>query len=149
MRRVKATGFTLPSPPKPVGAYSRAVRTGNLIFVSGQLPLVAGCMKFTGKIGRELSIEQGYEASRICALNALSILKSECGSLDNVVRIVRVSGFVSSADGFIDQPKVVNGASELFNKILGERGRHARVAIGVNELPMGAPVELEVIAEIL
>ncbi len=140
--------LTLPPVPKPAGAYVPAVRTGNLVFVSGQLPLVDGKLKYIGKIGADLNPEQGYDAAKICALNALSILNEEAGTLDGISRIIRLGGFVCSAEGFTDQPQVVNGASELVGKIFGERGLHARVALGVTELPLGAAVELEILAEV-
>ena len=146
--KIRELGLELPTPPQPAGSYTRAVRTGNLIFVAGQLPLKEGKMEFSGKIGKNLSAEEGYEASKLCALNALSILKAEVETLENIVRLVRLTGFVCSAEGFTDQPQVVNGASELFAEVLGERGVHARLAIGCNELPLGAAVELEVIAEV-
>ena len=141
-------GLSLPEPPAPAGAYVRAKRAGDLIFVAGQLPMVDGEVKVLGKVGSERSLEEGYEAAKLCALNALSILKAEAGTLDNIRQLVRVEGFVCSADGFTDQPKVINGASEFFAAVLGERGSHARLAIGVNELPLGAAVELSVIAEV-
>ena len=140
-------GLSLPPPPKPAGAYVPAVRTGNLIFIAGQLPMERGELKFKGKLGAELDVEEGYEAARLCALNVLSILRDRCGSLDSVSRIVRACGYVRSAEGFTDQSLVVNGASELFNEVFGDSGRHARLALGANELPLGSPVELEVIAE--
>ena len=146
--RLEEMGLDLPPPPQPAGAYVPAVRTGNLIYVAGQLPFVDGELRFSGKIGADLSIEQGYEAARICALNALSVIKAEVGTLDKVSRIVRLAGFVGSASGFTDQPKVVNGASELMAKIFAEQGRHARIALGVAELPLGAAVELEVLVEV-
>lgn len=147
-RKLAELGLELPPPPQPAGAYTRAVRTGNLVFVSGQLPTADGTIQFAGKVGRELSAEEGYQAARLCALNALSVLKAEAGSLDNIARIVRLGGFVCSVDGFTGQAQVVNGASELFGEVLGEKGIHARLAIGVAELPLGAAVELEVIAEL-
>ena len=146
--RLKALGLELPALPHPAGSYTRAVRTGNLIFVAGQLPLKQGKIAFSGKVGKDLSVEEGYEAAKLCALNALSILKAETGALDNIVQVVRLTGFVCSADGFIDQPQVVNGASEFFAEVLGERGIHARLAVGASELPLGSAVELEVIAEV-
>lgn len=145
---IKKLGIILPTPPKPAGAYVRAKKTGNLIFVAGQLPMVAGTLKYVGRIGENLSIEDGYEAAKICALNVLSILEAEAGSLDNISQLVRVEGFVCSADGFTDQPKVINGASDFFSQVLGEAGSHARLAIGVKELPLGASVELSAIAEV-
>lgn len=146
--RLEKMGLTLPPPSKPAGAYVPAVRTGNLIYVAGQLPFVDGKLKYTGKIGADLNVEQGYEAARICALNALSIIHAEVGSLDRVLQMVRLAGFVGSASGFTDQPQVVNGASELLAEVFEERGRHARIALGVTELPFGAAVELEVLAEV-
>ncbi|MEW6751292.1 MAG: RidA family protein [Candidatus Latescibacterota bacterium] len=138
----------LPPPPQPVGAYTRAVRTGDLIFVAGQLPMAAGRLEHTGKVGSELSLEQGRAAARLCALNALSVLREETGSLDRVARIVRLVGYVASAPGFTGQTQVMNGASELLGEVFAERGVHARVAVGVCELPRGAAVELEVIAQV-
>jgi enamine deaminase RidA (YjgF/YER057c/UK114 family) len=145
---LKAMGLALPAPPSPAGAYVRAKRTGNLIFVAGQLPLVEGEVKVKGRLGGGLTLEQGVEAARICALNALSILKAEAGSLDRVTQLVRVEGFVASTPEFTDHPKVINGASELFSAVLGEAGSHARLAVGVSALPLGAAVEVAVVAEI-
>lgn len=139
-------GLVLPEPPQPAGAYTRAVRWGELIFVAGQLPLEQGRIRYAGRVGAELSAEEGYAAARLCALNGLSILKAEAGGLERVARILRLGGFVRSADGFTEQAKVVNGASELFGAVLGERGVHARLAVGVSQLPLGAAVELEIIA---
>jgi enamine deaminase RidA (YjgF/YER057c/UK114 family) len=139
-------GLILPDPPQPAGAYTRAVRWGDLLLVSGQLPLEQGHIRYAGRVGSELSVEEGYAAARLCALNGLSILKAEAGGLERVARILRLGGFVASADGFTDQAKVVNGASELFSTVLGPRGIHARLAVGVSQLPLGAAVELEIIA---
>ncbi len=141
-------GRKLPEPPAPAGSYVRAKRSGNLLFVAGQLPMVDGVVQVCGKVGADVSIEEGQEAATLCALNALSILKAEAGSLEAVKQLVRVEGFVCSADGFTDQPKVINGASEFFAEVLGEKGSHARLAIGVKELPLGAAVEVAVIAEV-
>ena len=146
--RLEKMGLTLPPPPKPAGAYVPAVRTGNLLYVAGQLPFVDGALKYVGKVGSELNLEQGYEAARICALNALSIINAQVGSLDRVSQMVRLAGFVCSASGFTNQPQVVNGASEFLAEVFGERGRHARIALGVTELPLGAAVELELLAEV-
>ena len=146
--RLEALGFALPAPPEPAGAYTRAVRTGNLVFVAGQLPLADGEMAFSGKLGEDLSVEEGYQACRLCALNALSVLAAETGSLDGIRQIVRLTGFVCSSEGFTDQAAVVNGASDLMKAVLEDRGVHARLAVGVVELPLGAAVELEVIAEV-
>jgi enamine deaminase RidA (YjgF/YER057c/UK114 family) len=146
--RLLEMGIALPEPPPPAGSYLPARRTGNLVFLAGQLPLAKGKLVYKGKLGNDLDVEDGYEAAKLCALNALSILKTELGSLDHIVKLVRVTGFVSSAPGFTDQPKVINGASEFLNQVLGEAGGHARVAIGVAELPLGAAVELELVAEV-
>jgi len=146
--KLNELGLTLPEPPQPAGAYVRAKKTGNLIFVAGQLPLVSGELKYAGRVGDNISLEDGFEAAKICALNILSILQAEAGSLDNIAQMIRVEGFVCSADGFTDQPKVINGASDLFSNVLGEAGSHARLAIGVKELPLGASVEISAIAEI-
>jgi len=139
-------GLALPEPPQPAGAYTRAVRWGELIFVAGQLPLEQGKIRYAGRVGEGLSLEEGYAAARLCALNGLSVLKAEAGGLDRVSRILRLGGFVCSAASFTDQAKVVNGASELFAAVLGPRGVHARLAVGVSQLPLGAAVELEIIA---
>ena len=147
-KRLSEMGLTLPDPPQPAGAYTRSVRAGNLIFVSGQLPLAQGELKYLGKIGENLSEAKGYEAAQLCALNALSILKAEANSLDRV-QIVRLGGFVCATGEFTGHAQVINGASDLMANALGERGIHARLAVGVNSLPLGAAVELEVIAEII
>ena len=145
--RQNELGLSMPEPPQPAGAYTRAIRAEGLIFVAGQLPLRNGEIAYAGKIGSDLSVDEGFAACQLCALNALSILEAEIGSLDEVKQIVRMSGFVCSAPGFTDQAKVVNGASELMKDVLGNRGVHARLAVGVSELPLGAAVELEVIAQ--
>jgi len=146
--KLKAMGLSLPKPPKPVAAYIPAVKTGNLIFISGQIPVVNGELKYKGKVGKDLGIEDGYEAAKICVLNALSIVKGMTGSLDKVKRIVRVVGYVNCSDNFEEPHKVVNGASELLVEIFGEKGRHARLALGTNTLPLGAAIELEMIVEV-
>ncbi|MGW2145599.1 RidA family protein [Nonomuraea bangladeshensis] len=141
-------GLTLPEVVKPVAAYVPAVRTGNLVYTSGQVPIVDGKPAGTGKLGAEVSLEQGYEMARICALNALAALKAEVGDLTKIVRIVKVVVFVASDPSFTDQPKVGNGASELLGEVLGEAGKHARSAVGVAALPLNVPVEVELIAEV-
>src|SRR5262249_5367363 len=138
----------LPEPPAPVAAYVPTVRTGDLVFVSGQVPREKGELTFRGHLGGELGIDEGRTAARICALNALAAVKKEIGDLDRVRRIVKVAGFVASAAGFTDQPKVVDGASIFLAELFGEKGRHARAAVGVNELPLGVAVELEMIVEV-
>jgi len=138
----------LPQPPKPVATYVPAVRAGDLLFLSGVLPMQQGQLAWSGKLGRELRVEQGSDAARVALLNALAIAKQELGTLDRIVRIVKVVGYVASADGFTDQPQVLNGASDLLVTIFGEAGRHARVAVGAVELPRGAAVEIELILQV-
>jgi len=131
-----------------MAAYVRAVRSGNLLFVSGHGPMKDGVPQYVGKVGRDLGLDQGYAAARLTALNLLATIRAELGSLDRVARVVKVVGFVNSASGFSDQPKVINGASELFQEVFGEAGRHARSAVGVTELPMNIAVEVEAIVEV-
>ncbi|GID98256.1 RidA family protein [Amorphoplanes digitatis] len=145
--RLAEMGLTLPTVVPPLASYVPAVQSGNYVYVSGQLPMVDGKLPYVGKVGADVTIEQGAELARYCALNALAAIDSLVG-LGRLVKIVKVTGFVASADGFTGQPAVVNGASELFGEVLGELGRHARSAVGVIALPLGAPVEVEVIAEI-
>jgi len=146
--RLAELGLPLPPAPKPVGAYVPAVRTGNLLFVSGQLPLKGGSLVATGHVGAEVSLEAAQACARQAALNALAVVAAEAGGLSSVVRIVRLTGHVASAPGFRDQAKVLNAASELLGQVFGDAGRHSRAALGPAELPLGAPVELEMIVEI-
>ena len=146
--RLAELGLTLPTVVPPVAAYLPAVQTGNYVYVSGQLPMVDGKLPATGKVGAEVTAEQATDLARICALNALAAIEALVG-LGRLVKIVKVTGFAASAPGFTGQPAVVNGASNLFGDVLGEQGRHARSAVGVAELPLGAPVEVEVIAEVV
>lgn len=141
-------GLTLPEMPQPAGVYVRAMQVHDLLFISGQLPWVGGELRYRGAVGADLTVEDGYQAARVCALNALSIVKGELGSLDRIARVVRLSGYIRSAPGFEDQPKVLNGASEFLVELLGERGKHTRLAVGVAELPLGAAVELEAIVQV-
>ena len=145
--RLTELGLTLPQVVPPLAAYVPAVQSGDHVYVSGQLPMVDGKLRYTGKVGADVTVEQGTELARICALNALAAIDSLVG-LGRITKIVKVTGFVASAEGFSEQPAVVNGASQLFGDVLGELGRHARSAVGVAELPLDAPVEVEVIAEI-
>ncbi|MFI7664437.1 RidA family protein [Nocardia sp. NPDC049526] len=140
-------GLTLPPVVAPVAAYIPAIRTGSLVYTSGQLPFVDGQLSATGKVGAEVSLDQAKEAAKFCALNAIAAVHDLVG-LDAVVRIVKVVGFVASAPGFTDQPQVVNGASELLGAVFGDAGVHARSAVGVAELPRNTPVEVELIAEV-
>ncbi|MEV0630563.1 RidA family protein [Nonomuraea wenchangensis] len=147
-QKLTELGLTLPEVVKPVAAYVPTVRTGNLVYTSGQVPVVEGKPAATGKLGGEVTLEQGYEMARICALNALAALKAEVGDLAKIVRIVKVVVFVASVPTFTDQPKVGNGASDLLGEVLGEAGKHARSAVGVAALPLDVPVEVELIAEV-
>ena len=146
--RLADLGLTLPDVVPPVAAYIPAVRTGNLVYTSGQLPMVAGAMSATGKVGAEVDADTAKGLARICALNALAAIASVTGDLSSVRRVVKVVGFVASAPDFTGQPGVVNGASELFGEVFGDAGRHARSAVGVAVLPLDAPVEVEVIVEV-
>ncbi len=148
-RQLQQLGIELPVAPKPVANYIPVVRAGDLLFLSGVLPSRDGQLVMTGKLGQTLSIEQGIEASKLAALNALSIVRSEVGSLDRVKRIVKMVGHIASAPGFTDQPQVLNGASDLLVQIFGEAGKHARVAVGAAELPRQAPVEIELIVQVI
>ena len=140
-------GLTLPVASKPIAAYVPAVRTGNLVFTAGQLPIVDGAISATGKLGAEISVEQGYELARICALNALAAVEL-VATVDSIVKVVRIVCYVNGAQGFINHPAVANGASELFAHIWGDTGVAARSAIGVAELPLNSPVEVELTVEI-
>lgn len=146
--RLQALSLRLPQPPKPVATYVPVVRAGEFLFLSGVIPMRDGQLAMTGKLERDLSLEQGVEAARVCLLNALAIIKEELGSLDHVRRIVRMVGYVASAEGFVRQPQVLNGASDLLVSLFGDSGRHARVAVGVAELPLNAPVEIELTIQV-
>ncbi|BBX19945.1 LysR family transcriptional regulator [Mycolicibacterium duvalii] len=145
--RLGQLGITLPETVAPVAAYVPAVRTGNLVYTAGQLPITAGKLPAVGKVGADVSPEQAKDLARQCGLNALAAVDSLVG-LDAVVRVVKVVGFVASAPGFGGQPGVINGASELFVEVFGDAGAHARSAVGVSELPLDAPVEVEIIVEV-
>lgn len=146
--RLADLGLSVPEVAKPVAAYIQAVRTGNHVYTSGQLPLREGELITTGKVGGEVSPEQAYECARQCALNALAAVRAELGDLSSIKRIVKVVAFVSSTPDFTGQPGVANGASELFGEVFGEAGRHARSAVGVPVLPLDAPVEVELVVEV-
>ena len=146
--RLAELGMTLPPVTAPLAAYVPAVRTGAYVYVSGQVPVVDGKLPATGKVGAEVSPADAAGLARTCALNAIAAAAAAAGGLDLIRRIVKVTGFVASAPGFNGQPQVVNGASELLIEVFGEQGRHARSAVGVAELPLDAPVEVELIAEV-
>lgn len=145
--RLAELGHSIPDATAPVAAYVPAVRSGNLVFTSGQLPMADGVLMGTGRVGAEVTPEDAAAMAARCALNALAAIRTELGTLDNVVRVVKVVGYVASDPGFTGQPAVVNGASELLGRAFGPAGAHARSAVGVAVLPMGAPVEVEVVVE--
>jgi enamine deaminase RidA (YjgF/YER057c/UK114 family) len=146
-QELEKMGFKLPT-PKPLAAYIPAVRVGELLFTAGQGPTVDGKPAFVGKLGREITEEQGYKAAQLCIVNCLACVKSVIGDLDKIEQVVKLLGFVASVDDFNRQPWVMNGASELLIKLFGDKGKHARSAIGTNELPMGIPVEVEMIVRV-
>lgn len=146
--RLAELGLQLPAVAAPVAAYVPAVRSGDHVFTSGQLPMVDGALVATGKVGAEVSPEQAKELARTCALNALAAVKAQVGDLSAVRRVVKVVGFVASAPDFTGQPGVINGASELLGEVFGDAGRHARTAVGVAVLPLDAPVEVEITVEV-
>ena len=147
-RRLAELGLELPPTSPPVATYVPVTVAGGFAFVSGQVPLEAGAPMWTGKLGGDVDTATGVQAARRCAVQALAALRDALGSLDRIARIVRVGVFVASADGFTEQPKVANGASDLFVEVFGDAGRHARAAVGVAELPLGVPVELDLIAQL-
>lgn len=147
-QKLEKLGLSLPAIAPPVASYVNAVRVGNLIFLAGKGPKNKDGSYLTGKLGKDLDIERGYEAARLAALEHLAVLKSELGDLSRIKRVVKVLGMVNCTDNFTDQPKVINGYSDLMILVFGERGRHARSAVGHNSLPMGMAVEVEAIVEI-
>jgi enamine deaminase RidA (YjgF/YER057c/UK114 family) len=147
-QKIKDLGLLLPETSKPLAAYIPAVQSGNLVFTSGQLPMVDGALVATGKVGKEVTPERAKELAAICALNALAAIKMVIGDLEKIKRVVKVVGFVSSDPSFSGQPGVINGASEFLGEVLGDKGIHARSAVGVAVLPLDAPVEIELIVEI-
>jgi enamine deaminase RidA (YjgF/YER057c/UK114 family) len=146
--KIKTLGIVLPDMPRPLGSYVPFVKTGNLIYLSGMLPLKDGKLLKTGRLGESVSLEEAVLCARTAAINALAVLKSAAGSLDMIKQCVKITGFIASAPDFTDQPKVLNGASDLMSEVFGEAGRHARAAVGVNILPMNSPVEVEFIFEV-
>lgn len=146
--RLKELGITLPSPPQPVANYVNGVRAGNLIFLAGKGPKYPDGRELHGKLGQEVTIEEGYDGARMTAINQLAVLKKMLGDLKKVKRIVKVLGMVNCDSAFVDQPKVINGFSDLMVEVFGERGKHARAAVGMASLPRGQSVEIELVVEI-
>jgi len=147
-KKLKDMEIILPTPPQPVANYVRAVLVGNFLFISGHGPYNDGKIKMAGKIGRELTVEEGYQVARNVGLNCLATVKAEMGSLDKVKRVVKLLGMVHCTEDFKDQPKVINGCSDLLVEVFGEIGKHARSAVGMQALPNGIPVEIEMILEV-
>jgi enamine deaminase RidA (YjgF/YER057c/UK114 family) len=146
--KLDSIGIKLPSPPAPAGSYIPVVVSHDLVFVAGQIPSEHGQVRFKGKVGRDITIEMGQQAARLCAINALAQLKSALGSLDRVRRMVKVTGFVNCDQSFTDHPKVINGASDFLVQVFGEAGKHVRAAVGASSLPFDCAVEVEFIAEV-
>jgi enamine deaminase RidA (YjgF/YER057c/UK114 family) len=146
--KIAELGLQLPNPPAVAGSYVPYVRTGNLLYLAGTISSVNGAMTHTGQVGREQTVQTGYESAKICALNTLANIKAAAGSLDQVKQFVLVSGFVNAVSGFTDSPAVINGASELFGQVFGDAGKHARAAVAVTGLPKGSTVEIQVIVEL-
>ena len=147
--KIVSLNILLPVPPKPAGSYIPVTRTGNLVFVSGQIPVRDGKVEFKGKVPTDVSIDTAQQAAKLCIINVLAQLKAEIGNLDKVSKIVRVSGFVNSASDFYEQPKIINAASDLLFEIFGEKGKHSRIAVGVASLPLNSTVEIDMIAEVI
>ena len=148
MDKLKENNIILPTPPNPAGSYVPVMLTGNLVFVSGQIPIEDGNLKFMGKVPDEQSIETAQDAAKVCIINALAHLNAYFGTLDNITKIIRVSGFVNSNPSFTEQPKIINAASDLLFEIFGEAGKHSRIAIGVSSLPLNSTVEIDMIVEV-
>jgi len=144
--KIKSIGIKLPNPPSPAGSYIPVVKSGNLLYVSGQIPMEDGKVVFTGKVS-DTNIETAQKSARVCAINILAQLKKELGDLEKISRIVRLSGFVNSGPEFTQQPKVINAASDLFYEIFGECGKHSRIAVGVSSLPLNSMTEIDAIVE--
>jgi enamine deaminase RidA (YjgF/YER057c/UK114 family) len=146
--RIKELGYTLSEAPKPLAAYIPALKVDKFVYTSGQLPTVNGQLQYKGKVGFKVSEEEGQKAAELSLLNCLAVIKSVCGDLDSIEQVVKLTVFINSADSFTNQPKVANGASELLLKIFGEAGKHVRSAVGVNELPLDAALEIEMIVKL-
>ena len=147
-KRLKDLGISIPNAPKPAGSYVPVVLTGKLAFVSGQIPIKDGQVVYQGKVGDTQSIDDAQEAAKLCVINGLAQIEAYCGTLDNLEKIIKISGFVNSTKDFTELPKVINAASDLLMKIFGEKGRHSRIAIGVSSLPLNATVEIDMVVEI-
>jgi len=147
-KKLEELGLSLPEPPQPIGAYLLAQQVGELLFLSGTTCYVDGALLYTGRLGAELTVEEGYAAARQTALNLLGVIKATLGDLERVERVVKLNGYVNSAPGFDRQPAVINGASDLLEKVFGQRGKHARTSIGAGELPGNIPVEIELIVQV-
>jgi len=146
--KIQQLGIAIPEAAKPLAAYIPALQVGNFVMTSGQVPIIDGAVKFQGKVGKDLTEEEGKEAAKLCALNCLGAIKSVIGSLDKIKRVVKLTVFVNSAAGFTAQPKVANGASEFVVEIFVEAGKHTRSAVGVSELPLNSAVEIEMMVEL-
>lgn len=146
--RLRELGIEIPDAPKPLAAYVPALKVNDLVYTAGQLPMVSGQLKYAGKLGKDISEDDAQKAAEICAVNCLSAIKSVIGSLDNIERIIKLVVFVNSSEEFIAQPKIANGASEFIVKVFGEAGKHVRSAVGVSQLPLNAPVEIEMIVKV-
>lgn len=146
--KLKEMGVVIPEPVKPLASYIPAVQAGDMVYTSGQIPMKDGKLLYTGKVGKEVTPEQANEAAKLCAINCLSAIKGVIGDLDKIDKVFKVVGFVNSAAGFNAQPKVINGASDFLGEVFGDAGKHARSAVGVSDLPIDAPVEVEVIVKL-
>jgi len=146
--KLKELGIEIPEAPKPLASYIPAAISGNFVYTAGQVPLEGGKLNYTGLVGKDISIEDAQKAAKVCAINCLSVIKSVIGDLNKIERILKLTVFVASSDGFVDQPKVANGASDFIVEVFGEKGKHVRSAVGVSGLPINAPVEIEMIAEL-
>jgi enamine deaminase RidA (YjgF/YER057c/UK114 family) len=146
--KLEMLGITLPKVPVPVAAFVPAKTVGNLVFTSGQDCRINGVLKYEGKLGQDLTVEQGYDAARQTMINLLVVLKEQIGDLDRIKQVVKLLAYVNSAEGFVEQPYVINGASELLEEVFGEKGKHARSALAANELPFNTPIEIEMIVEV-
>ena len=147
-KRLRDLGISIPNAPKPAGSYVPIVLTGKLAFVSGQIPIKDGQVVYQGKVGDTQSIDNAQEAAKLCVINGLAQIEAYCGTLDNLEKIIKISGFVNSTKDFTEHPKVINAASDLLMKIFDEKGRHSRIAIGVSSLPLNATVEIDMVVEI-